>query len=1004
MLIEAGSKENTTTIKCNKDGDDTYETTLVKDQDLYSGRFIVWGGGQNKTVENTSITMTGGKVNKIIGGGCENTNNGEAPSVTGKAEITIKGGRVGALSAGSEGGVFHEISVKQASILVEGGYIENLGIAGETFNTKSEKTNIIEEVSLIIKGGTIARLVASTRHYSDSHLVVGKVSAFQIASANVAVYQDNSYGAVTFKDQGPQDPTGLDGKTILYPVELDLECNGAPYLEQKIDSVYNVKGKVRNLTEAYTYELVTNPNDTVKKARLTVWLPKNTQVDAAVSASDSFVNQKKEIIAGTKYASGTLTNLVKIPTLLDPQPTYSGASISGLQGVISATLYAPYNITGDMPNQINAGSYKTVFTLKKGFKWEDGSTKAKTYNWSIKKATQSHPYILRTRAESGYQKNDGAVLELKENMEYSVDKKKWISLAGKLDKSGNLNGLAPGTYYFRYAETPNLIASDYTQAVVSPAQVYLLSLLDYETGELLEIIPGEVIVDGSSKAYFPEKYMDYGLFSRGSAGEADVTFFVKTEKDGRRFLPLYVNTSLYALPPVYEEAQVSFDLKDSKKSSIVLENDSLLRYASAQTRWENRIAEYFYKAIRSMAKEGVFGNQSNMTTEELERFICDNTFYVTPCAADSTLLTKEELDMANQACSDVRVIPHITLTPQEDSVLAVDLDIEKPESIYMNDKITVNFTGQKKDGVSTVTVLELGKVPDAGQERILLREPVRNVVYTITKLSVKYGSGEDPDDKPTDGSEESGSKEPGSDEAGSKDPGSQEGGSDQTKEPETGPSEQMKEDENGPVKLAEQEKIITGANTDKSDPKGACFRYLRPGLSKAKKHELTLSWKKIKKADGYVIYGAKCGSKMKRLKTIDKASKHSCKLKKLKSGTYYKYIVVAYQNTDAGEVALYTSTSVHAATSGGRKNNPLGIRLKNNKLKVKKKKAAKIRGTIKKKGKVQFHIAMLRYESLNTKIATVNKKGKVKGRKKGKTSILVYTQNGIWKKVPVTIK
>ncbi len=143
---------------------------------------------------------------------------------------------------------------------------------------------------------------------------------------------------------------------------------------------------------------------------------------------------------------------------------------------------------------------------------------------------------------------------------------------------------------------------------------------------------------------------------------------------------------------------------------------------------------------------------------------------------------------------------------------------------------------------------------------------------------------------------------------------------------------------------------------------------------------------------------------MKRLTTIGKASKHSLKLKKLKPGTYYKYIVVAYKNTDAGEVALHTSTSVHAATSGGRKNNPLGIRLKNNKLKVKKKKAAKIRGTIKKKGKVQFHIAKLRYESLNSKIATVNKKGKVKGKKKGKTSILVYTQNGIWKKMKITVK
>ena len=48
------------------------------------------------------------------------------------------------------------------------------------------------------------------------------------------------------------------------------------------------------------------------------------------------------------------------------------------------------------------------------------------------------------------------------------------------------------------------------------------------------------------------------------------------------------------------------------------------------------------------------------------------------------------------------------------------------------------------------------------------------------------------------------------------------------------------------------------------------------------------------------------------------------------------------------------------------------------------------------------HGAKFRYKSSDTGIATVSKKGKIKGIKKGKCTIYVYSINGLMKKAKVT--
>ncbi len=199
------------------------------------------------------------------------------------------------------------------------------------------------------------------------------------------------------------------------------------------------------------------------------------------------------------------------------------------------------------------------------------------------------------------------------------------------------------------------------------------------------------------------------------------------------------------------------------------------------------------------------------------------------------------------------------------------------------------------------------------------------------------------------------------------------------------------------------EELIQKTNTDKKDVAGAEYQRLMLKAT-SKKKTITLKWKRINGASGYIIYGAPCGQKMTRLATIKNGKTVKKTFKKLKKGTYYKYIVVAYKKTAAGNRIMSKSKSVHCATPGGKKGNPTGIKLKKTKITLKKGKKTKIKATLLKKGKVATHIAKFRYESSNKKIATVDKKGNIKAKKKGSVTIYVYAQNGFCKTIKVKVK
>jgi hypothetical protein len=199
-------------------------------------------------------------------------------------------------------------------------------------------------------------------------------------------------------------------------------------------------------------------------------------------------------------------------------------------------------------------------------------------------------------------------------------------------------------------------------------------------------------------------------------------------------------------------------------------------------------------------------------------------------------------------------------------------------------------------------------------------------------------------------------------------------------------------------------------NSKTEEPKGASFGKLQARVTKVTKKSITLKWKKVSGAKKYVIYANKCGTKnkYKKLATVS-SSKKTYKVtkvagKKLKKGTYYKFLIVAVNSNNK---VISTACTLHAATKGGKYGNYKSVTTAaKNKVTLVKGKTFKLKAKAKaasKKLKVKNHRA-IKYESSNTAVATVSKKGKITAKKKGTCYIYAYSQSGIYKRIKITVK
>ena len=209
---------------------------------------------------------------------------------------------------------------------------------------------------------------------------------------------------------------------------------------------------------------------------------------------------------------------------------------------------------------------------------------------------------------------------------------------------------------------------------------------------------------------------------------------------------------------------------------------------------------------------------------------------------------------------------------------------------------------------------------------------------------------------------------------------------------------------------AAAEKAITNMVSD-SDPQGTVFGKLALKSPKQTKTSIDLSWNMVPGASSYVIYGNRCGKGIKPVKLAvvnsNKQTVSTIASQKVIKGTYYKFIAVAL---DKNNNVVSTSKVIHVATKGGKVGNHKKVTVSKSVIKkakkLKKGKTLKLKAKAvpqSKKLKVKKHRAVL-YESSNINIATVSKKGVVKAKSKGTCYVYAYAQNGVFKKIKVTVK
>lgn len=249
--------------------------------------------------------------------------------------------------------------------------------------------------------------------------------------------------------------------------------------------------------------------------------------------------------------------------------------------------------------------------------------------------------------------------------------------------------------------------------------------------------------------------------------------------------------------------------------------------------------------------------------------------------------------------------------------------------------------------------------------------------------------------------------------------------------PQPDPSQKDRKDQKGkdgtafgPGAAIEAAEAGLASLTKETDPAGTKFAPLMLKSTKQTKKSIKITWKKVKGATKYIIYANKRGKgmKLKKLATAGASGKsYNAKKaagKKLKKGKYYKFMVIA---VDKNNNVVTSSKTIHVATAGSKKAanykavvvkakvSKAGKKLKKYKkinaiaVKVKKTVQLKAKATKAKKTKVK-KLFGIRYESSNTSVVSVTKKGKVKGLKKGTAKVYCFADNGVCKTIKVKVK
>ena len=206
--------------------------------------------------------------------------------------------------------------------------------------------------------------------------------------------------------------------------------------------------------------------------------------------------------------------------------------------------------------------------------------------------------------------------------------------------------------------------------------------------------------------------------------------------------------------------------------------------------------------------------------------------------------------------------------------------------------------------------------------------------------------------------------------------------------------------------------IFTIQQSDQSKLKGKdIYRLKLPvffARGKANKNSITLSWKKYAGATGYDVYWSYCDGRInyKRVGTV-KSGKLSMSHKKLKKDHEYKYFVAAYKMVEGRKIYIARSSDVHVALKQASTTNAASIKVNRTEIALSVGKNFQLKCSLKAEDSrkdLVSHTNPFRYYTTNSKVATVNKDGVIKANGKGVCIIYILANNGVYKKVTVTVK
>ena len=206
--------------------------------------------------------------------------------------------------------------------------------------------------------------------------------------------------------------------------------------------------------------------------------------------------------------------------------------------------------------------------------------------------------------------------------------------------------------------------------------------------------------------------------------------------------------------------------------------------------------------------------------------------------------------------------------------------------------------------------------------------------------------------------------------------------------------------------------IFTIQQADQSKLKGKdIYRLKLPvffAKGKANKNSITLSWKKYAGATGYDVYWSYCDGRInyKKVGTV-KSGKLSMSHKKLKKDHEYKYFIAAYKMVEGRKIYIARSNDVHVALKQASTTNAASIKVNRTEIALSVGKTFQLKCSLKAEDSrkdLVSHTSPFRYYTTNRKVATVNKDGVIKAKGKGVCTIYILANNGVYKKVTVTVK